>query len=85
MNSRSRSPCAIREARITSRHAGDPAGTLWHPQRTAELDRILDEARLEDFTVDTPDKHPDSAAREIWERSAELLHKDRALRSPDRY
>ena len=68
----------IREARITSRHAGDSAGALWHLQRTVELDRILDDAGLEDFTVDTFDKDLDSIAREIWERAAWLFQENRA-------
>ncbi len=67
----------VRSARISSRHAGDAAGALWHQQRTVELDRILDDARLEGFTVDTSHQDPDCIAQNIWDLATRLIIEDR--------
>lgn len=63
----------VRSARLSSRHAGDDVGARWHRQRTVELDRILDDARLDDFAIDTSHQDPPSIARDIWEHSVRLL------------
>ena len=39
--------------RLTARHRADPAGLAWHLNRSGELDRILDAAKVEDVVVDT--------------------------------
>ena len=41
----------VRE-RLTARHHGDPGGLAWHLRRSGELDRLLDIADVDDFTVD---------------------------------
>jgi adenylate kinase family enzyme len=41
----------VRE-RLRRRHAGDDAGLRWHLHRCGELDAILRDAAVEDFTVD---------------------------------
>jgi adenylylsulfate kinase len=37
--------------RLRIRHAGDDAGMKWHLNRAGQLDRILDDSRVEDFEV----------------------------------
>ena len=45
------------------------SGLDWHLQRTAELSRIIDQARVEDMLVNTEDKSVMVVAREVLERS----------------
>ncbi len=47
-------------ARLVRRHAGDQVGLRWHVDRSRELDGILEEAAVEDVTVEAP--------RETWRR-----------------
>lgn len=44
----------------------------WHLRRSAELDRILDAAGLDDFRVDTRGREVDSVAREVLARVGAL-------------
>ncbi len=55
------------------RHADDAAGATWHLRRTVELEAILSEAGLEDFTIDAARSDPHSTAKEIWTKSAAFL------------
>lgn len=64
---------SVRSARIAFRHAGDAVGARWHQRRTVELDRILDDARLDNFTIDTSHQDPSSIAWDIWDHSVRLL------------
>ncbi|MFE6961610.1 hypothetical protein [Streptomyces sp. NPDC057696] len=41
--------------RLAHRHGDDHDGLRWHLNRSGELDRILDHAKVEDFTIDGND------------------------------
>lgn len=41
--------------RLRRRHEGDEPRLRWHLERSGQLDRILDEARVEAVTVDATD------------------------------
>ncbi|MFE6758304.1 hypothetical protein ACFVDQ_32760 [Streptomyces sp. NPDC057684] len=41
--------------RLAHRHGDDHDGLRWHLSRSGELDRILDHAEVEDFTIDAND------------------------------
>jgi hypothetical protein len=56
-----------RLARLHSREHG--AGLEWHLNRTVELERILDEARLEDFTVVNEHQPLRAVAEEVLVRA----------------
>jgi hypothetical protein len=38
---------------LTARHRADPAALAWHLNRSIELDRVVDAAKLDDVVVDT--------------------------------
>lgn len=60
-----------REKRLRTRETG--TGLAWHLQRTGELERILQEAALEDFRVENDgDKPLDAVAREVLRRAGWL-------------
>ncbi|MFG2662333.1 adenylyl-sulfate kinase [Streptomyces sp. NPDC048425] len=42
--------------RLAHRHGDDHDGLRWHLDRSGELDRILDQAEVEDFTTDANNK-----------------------------
>ncbi|MFF1595761.1 hypothetical protein ACFVY0_48380, partial [Streptomyces sp. NPDC058286] len=42
--------------RLAHRHGDDHDGLRWHLDRSGELDRILDQAEVEDFTIDANNK-----------------------------
>ncbi|HWS35320.1 MAG TPA: hypothetical protein VN408_21605 [Actinoplanes sp.] len=52
-------------ARLHHRHPNDPDGLTWHLNRSTVLDRILEAARIEDFTIDTTGLTPSETARQI--------------------
>lgn len=54
----------IRE-RLARRHALEAAGLAWHLNRLPELDSILDDAGVEDFTVHATGRTHDDVAAEI--------------------
>ncbi|MFJ9682298.1 adenylyl-sulfate kinase [Streptomyces sp. NPDC101194] len=61
--------------RLTRRHADDPEVLRWHLDRSGELDRILDHARTEDFTVDATHRTVVETAQAVieaagWRRTA---------------
>ncbi|MEU4693875.1 adenylyl-sulfate kinase [Actinoplanes sp. NPDC023714] len=56
---------AIVRERLIRRHEHDPAGLEWHLKRSGELDRILDEAGVEDFVVDAGLRSPGEVAASI--------------------
>ncbi|WP_433430126.1 adenylyl-sulfate kinase [Nonomuraea sp. CA-141351] len=60
-------PLAETHRRLRTRHVHDPQGLDWHLRRAGELADILDEARVEDFTVDGT-KAPRQVAEEAIER-----------------
>ena len=53
----------LRRQRLREREKG--AGLDWHLNRTAELDTILDRARIEDFSVDNGDRPLREVALEV--------------------
>jgi hypothetical protein len=53
--------------RLTRRHADEPEALRWHLDRSGELDRILDRARVEDFTVEATGRSVDQAAAAVLE------------------
>ena len=57
----------LRRERLRTREKG--AGLAWHLDRTAELDAILDKARLEDFSVDNGDRPLRDVALEVLARA----------------
>jgi len=57
----------LRRQRLRVREKG--AGLDWHLERTAELDTILDEARIEDFSVDNGDRPLREVALEVLARA----------------
>jgi adenylylsulfate kinase len=60
----------LRRERLRSREKG--AGLDWHLERTAELDRILDEARIDHFSVDNGDRPLRDVASEVLARAGWL-------------
>lgn len=57
----------LRRQRLRGREKG--AGLDWHLERTAELDSILDEAKIEDFSVDNGDRPLREVALEVLARA----------------
>lgn len=60
----------LRRERLRIREKG--AGLSWHLERTAELDGILDKARLDDFSVDNGDRPLRDVALEVLARAGWL-------------
>lgn len=58
---------AVRRKRIEERHIADPAGCEWHLQRTAELETILETARLDDVVINTSRLSPSDVAQRVVE------------------
>lgn len=52
---------AVRQ-RLARRHGDDHGALRWHLDRSGELDRILDRAQVEDFTIDATDSSVDATA-----------------------
>ncbi len=57
----------LRRQRLCLREKG--AGLDWHLDRTAELDTILDRAKIEDFSVDNGDRPLREVALEVLTRA----------------
>ncbi|MGY6019857.1 hypothetical protein [Streptomyces spinosirectus] len=55
--------------RLTHRHGDDHAGLSWHLKRSGELDRILDHAEVEDFTVDATATSVAATAAAVLQRA----------------
>jgi hypothetical protein len=62
----------LRRERLRSREKG--AGLDWHLQRTAELDRILDQASIDHFSVDNGDRPLREVASEVLARAGWLVN-----------
>jgi hypothetical protein len=60
----------LRCERLRSREKG--AGLKWHLERTAELDRILDKARIDHFSVENGDRPLRDVASEVLTRAGWL-------------
>lgn len=60
----------VRRERLRTREKG--AGLNWHLDRTAELDDILDKARIEHFSVDNGDRPLHDVALEVLARAGWL-------------
>jgi hypothetical protein len=60
----------VRRQRLRSREKG--AGLTWHLDRTAELDRVLDKARIDHFSVDNSDRPLRDVASEVLARAGWL-------------
>jgi len=52
-------------ARLSRRHADDPAGLAWHLERTGRLADILERADLNDVVVDTTGLTPREVAQQV--------------------
>lgn len=61
-----------RRERLRSREKG--AGLGWHLDRTAELDAILDLAKIEDFIVDNGNRRLRDVASEVLEQAGWPIH-----------
>ncbi|WP_336205346.1 adenylyl-sulfate kinase [Nonomuraea sp. LPB2021202275-12-8] len=57
-------PAALHR-RLVRRHDGDDAGLRWHLERSGELDRVLDAARVADTVVDAGDRDPAEVAAAV--------------------
>jgi adenylylsulfate kinase len=57
----------LRRQRLHAREKG--AGLQWHLDRTEELDMILDQAEIEDFSVDNGDRPLREVAEEVLKRA----------------
>jgi adenylylsulfate kinase len=60
----------LRRERLPGREKG--AGLNWHLERTAELDHILDKARIDHFSVDNGDRPLRDVAWEVLARAGWL-------------
>ncbi|MEV6342910.1 adenylyl-sulfate kinase [Actinoplanes sp. NPDC051851] len=58
-------PLATVHDRLTGRHTDDAAGLRWHLDRSRELDRVFDQADVEDVTVDATADSAREVARAV--------------------
>jgi adenylylsulfate kinase len=55
--------------RLAHRHGDDHAGLSRHLNRSGELDRILDDAEVEDFTIDATETSASATAMAVLHRA----------------
>ncbi|MFI6562228.1 hypothetical protein [Streptomyces sp. NPDC050534] len=55
--------------RLAHRHGDDDTGLSWYLKRSGELDRILDHAGVEDFSVDATEASVGAIARTVLQRA----------------
>ena len=68
--------------RLARRHGDDHEGLLWHLNRSGELDRVLDRAAVEDFTVDATEGSVPAVAMAVLQEANWLRPSRRAARTP---
>lgn len=67
---RLRLPLATVRERLAARHHGAPGELRWHLDRSGELDGVLDEAAVADFTVDATGRSAEATARAVLDTAA---------------